>query len=60
MRKQVLCITIPICICVLIAGAWLADAGPPDLNPPTGPGGVSGRFGTRTAISKLPFTINQC
>ena len=24
MRKQVLCITIPICICILIAGAWLA------------------------------------
>ncbi len=60
MRKQVLCITIPICICILIAGAWLADAGPPVLNPPAGPVGVSGRFGTRTAISSLPFTINQC
>ena len=60
MRKQVLCITIPICICILIAGAWLADAGPPDLNPPVGPVEVSGRFGTRTAITSLPFTIDQC
>ncbi|MCZ6683058.1 MAG: right-handed parallel beta-helix repeat-containing protein, partial [Planctomycetota bacterium] len=60
MRKQALVITFPICICILIAGAWLADAGPPDLNPPPGTVGVSGRFGTRTAILKLPFTITEC
>ena len=60
MRKQLLYVTLPICTAILIAGAWLAEAGPPDLNPPAGPVGVSGRFGTRTAISSLPFTIDQC
>ena len=60
MRKQILGSTLPICAAIIVAGAWLASAGPPALNPPPGPVGVSGRFGTRTAISSLPFTIDQC
>ena len=60
MRKQFIYVTSPICAAIIVAGAWLASAGPPVLNPPAGPVGVSGRFGTRTAISALPFTINQC
>jgi len=35
MRKQSLCVTLPVCIAILIAGAWLANGG--DLNPPAGP-----------------------
>ena len=61
MRKQVLCITIPICICILIAGAWLADANPPSLNPPPGPIELSGRFGPRRCIqaADIPLTITS-
>lgn len=60
MKKQFIYVTSPICAAIIAAGAWLASAGPPALNPPAGPVAVSGRFGTRTAISSLPFTINQC
>ncbi|MCP4594826.1 MAG: hypothetical protein GY842_29200 [bacterium] len=35
MRKQTLCVTLLICLPILIAGSWLARAG--DLDPPAGP-----------------------
>ncbi|MCK6455277.1 MAG: right-handed parallel beta-helix repeat-containing protein [Phycisphaerae bacterium] len=35
MKRQFLMVTTPICIAILLAGAWVAGAG--DLNPPAGP-----------------------
>lgn len=35
MQKQAIWVTLPICVAILVAGAWLANAG--DLNPPAGP-----------------------
>ena len=35
MRKQTLCVTMPICLSILVVGGWLARAG--DLDPPAGP-----------------------
>ena len=35
MRKQFHLVTLPICAAIIVAGAWLANAG--DLNPPVGP-----------------------
>lgn len=35
MRRQVLYVTLPVCVAIVVAGAWLASAG--DLNPPPGP-----------------------
>ncbi len=37
MRRQVLYVTLPVCLAIVIAGAWLARAG--DMNPPVGPVG---------------------
>jgi len=70
MRRQFIYVTTPICIAIIVAGAWLADAG--NLNPPPGP--VNPTMVTlddinatalsagdkRTPIASLPFTINQC
>jgi hypothetical protein len=57
MKRQYLHLSLPICIAVVVAGAWLADAGP--LNPPPGPIDSTGRFGPRTEIDSLPYTITQ-
>ncbi len=35
MRRQMLYVTLPVCLAIVAAGAWLANAG--DLNPPAGP-----------------------
>ena len=35
MRRQIIYVTLPICVAVIIAGAWIADAG--NLNPGEGP-----------------------
>lgn len=35
MRRQILSVTLPVCLAIVVAGAWLASAG--DLNPPPGP-----------------------
>lgn len=49
MRKQILYVTLPVCVAILVAGACLVHAG--DLNPPPGPIEPTGRFGPRTEIS---------
>ncbi len=55
MRRQMLYVTAPICVAVVIAGTWLVEAGP--LTPPPGIVASTGRFGPRTEITALPFPI---
>ncbi|MEE8384817.1 MAG: hypothetical protein V3S01_02740, partial [Dehalococcoidia bacterium] len=57
MRKQILHITFPVCAAIVAAGTWWANAGP--LNPPAGAVASTGRFGPRTEINALPYTITQ-
>ena len=35
MRRQILYVTLPVCVAIVVAGAWLSYAG--DLDPPSGP-----------------------
>ncbi|MCG8405371.1 MAG: right-handed parallel beta-helix repeat-containing protein [Phycisphaerales bacterium] len=55
MNKQMLYVSFPICVAIIVAGAWLTHAGP--LTPPPGPVTSTGRFSPRTEITGLPFTI---
>jgi hypothetical protein len=57
MRKHILNPQLPLCLTIVLACGWLATAGP--LTPPTGPVSPTGRFGTRTEIDSLPFTISS-
>jgi parallel beta-helix repeat protein len=50
MRKQAIWVTLPICAAIVVAGAWLANAGP--LAPPAGPVDSTGRFGPRTEVNQ--------
>lgn len=55
MRKHLLNPQLPLCLTIVLACCWLATAGP--LTPPTGPVTSTGRFGPRSEIDDLPFTI---
>lgn len=55
MKRQMLYVSLPICMAIIMAGAWLTHAGP--LTPPPGPVTSTGRFSPRTEITGLPFTI---
>lgn len=50
MRRQNLFVTLPVCLTIVVASAWLANAGP--LNPPSGPVQSTSRFGPRTVINE--------
>lgn len=51
MTKQFNQVTLPIALVLIIAGAWLSNAGP--LTPPAGAITSTGRFGPRTDVATL-------
>ncbi len=55
MPKQAIWVTLPICVAIVIAGAWLARAG--DLNPPAGP--VAPTMKTLSEIHTLAEAIHS-
>lgn len=56
MKKQWVCVTLPVCTTIIVAGTWLARAG--DLNPPAGPIAPTGKtlvqLEPRTDVNLLP------
>ena len=61
MRKQTVMTSLFVCVAIIVAGAWLANAG--NLAPPVGPVGSTMKtlqeVEPRTPITSLPFTISS-